>query len=499
MFVSNFISNVMTNLFFNYLLESSICLMLFLVTYKYLISNLTHFLLMRAYLLISLGLSLILPFVIIPIQWHSSLLSTDSIAGSILLTVNQSAIVSDAFPSNPLIDNSGLTIQLAILYGILIIYSIGFVYKAFLFTRNLLLIRNFIKNNFKGKEGNYWIVNFNCEMPAFSFFNYIFINRNFNNLSSHDIETIKNHEIVHAKHLHSLDVLFAELTNIVFWFNPFMNYMRKSLREIHEFTVDEIIAGYGEQKKAYAQLLLSLATETKVLTLAAGFTGKHIKRRILTVIKPRTLPIHKLLFIVLIPLSVFMLMAFSFIKNPGKGSNINQQHEVKLSDLKIGQITWKGNNTYSSEKLNKILGLKRGDGYNYSDLYKRVMDGGDVQSFYLDNGYVFYKADILETNKKDGYVDLTFSVYEGIIGKIGIVSVKGNKTVTSEEILNKIVIKSGDLFNKTKIVNSVRAIAAMNKFVPEKIEPVPIPVPENSTNEYAVVDLEFRVTEIDKK
>ena len=63
----------MTNSFIYYVLESSICLLLFLMVYRLLIANLTHFSWMRIYLLISVILSLILPLLIIPIHWRTSI------------------------------------------------------------------------------------------------------------------------------------------------------------------------------------------------------------------------------------------------------------------------------------------------------------------------------------------------------------------------------------------------------------------------------------------
>lgn len=144
--------------------------------------------------------------------------------------------------------------------------------------------------------------------------------------------------MVHVKQYHTLDILFVELVGIIFWFNPIVNYLKKSLKEIHEYIVDERIAGHGENKKAYAQLLLTLASGTKVFDLAASFTGEHIKRRIQMLAKPRTSPKYKLMFFVLVPLAAILLLSFSSLKNPQTNSNpdsYREQNEVTGTQLEL--------------------------------------------------------------------------------------------------------------------------------------------------------------------
>jgi hypothetical protein len=216
--------------------------------------------------------------------------------------------------------NSAPSVLKMVLFIAFIVYMIGIIYKSYLLVRNLTKMYGFIKKSSKVKEENYWIVCLKSEIPAFSFFNYIFINNTYKNLSSDDLHVIKKHEMVHVKQYHTLDILFVELVGILFWLNPIVNYLKKSLKEIHEYIVDERIAGHGENKKAYAQLLLTLASDTKVFDLAASFTGEHIKRRILMIAKQRTSEKGKLTFIVIIPLTLILLLSFSYL---GKSKSLD--------------------------------------------------------------------------------------------------------------------------------------------------------------------------------
>ena len=490
----------MTSLLFNYLFESSVCLMLFLVIYKLLISNLTHFSLMRMYLLVSLGISIVLPLINIPIQWHLPFISNESIANTILLQKNLAESIDvNLIKTNTSHENFSLSLQFLVLFSLLAIYAAGFAYKAYVFVRNLKFIHSYIKQNVKEKKDQYWIVKIENQVPAFSFFNYIFINYKYKNISSDDIHTIMNHEMVHAKQLHSLDILFVEFVGIVFWFNPFVNYLRISLQEIHEFIVDEEIAKNSQQKKAYAQLLLSLASDTKIFSLAASFTGKHIKRRILMIAKPRTSPILKLVFMIIAPLTLVMLLSFSSINNPNlkDETNLNTQ-TTDVQKQKLGKLNWSGNTVYNEETLSKALNLKSGDYFSLEDLEMRLYPG-DVSNLYMNNGYLFFNLEYSISDPINNVSDLSISIVEGKQAKIGNVTIKGNENVSTIDILNKILVKPGDLFSKEKIINSVREIAMMDKFDPEKISPNVMPNPEKITNGFMEVNIEFELTENIKK
>jgi len=217
--------------------------------------------------------------------------------------------------------------------------------------------------------------------------------------------------------------------------------------------------------------------------------------------KKRSLSAGKLLFFSFVPVAAILLLSFSYLEyspatnqndspNLGINSNVNSQP-------KIGKITWVNNTIISNDGLNKILGLKTGDEYVKKSFEKRIwsdMDG--ISTYYLDKGYLFSKMDIQENPVNGGTIDLTITIYEGIRGKIGKVSVKGNKNVSTDEVLSKITVRQGDLFSKTRIVESVRALSKMGKFDNERIMPNLTPKPQEVGNDFGIVDIEFQVIEI---
>jgi len=491
----------MTNSFIYYVLESSICLLLFLMVYRLLIANLTHFSWMRIYLLVGVILSLILPLVIIPIQWNSSIHTANLFNYSSFLTGNKSAGYYEGQSlSNDSRNNIGSVLFQGMIVLLIAVYIFGLLYKAFNFAMNLRSIQKCIKQNPKVRDGRFWLVDLNEQVPPFSFFNYIFITNSYQKLSADELQRIKDHEKVHSQQLHSLDVLFIEFISIIFWFNPLLIYLKKSIQEIHEYIVDEKIAERGKGKKDYAELLLKLASEVKGFNLSAGFSGSQIKRRIVMIGRQRSLPGHKLMFIILVPLTILLMLSFSYVKNPDPLTAQTKQNEnVNQSQLKIGKIIWRGNTAYDIKTLNQSFGLKTGSEYSKSLIDDRLNGSSGAQdavaNLYQDNGYLFSRISVQENQNKEA-VDLIITINEGKQFKFNDVIVKINGIITKDPV-NEIGIHKGDIFSKAKIIQAIKALAATGKFDPEKINPKPFP--NVTTEEFDNVDLLFELTKISNK
>jgi hypothetical protein len=491
----------MTNSFIFYVLESSICLLLFLMVYRLLIANLTHFSWMRIYLLISVILSLILPLLILPIHWRTSFPPFINLKNFNFLTDAQPSGYSEGQPlSSGFRNNLSSNFQVGMIILAIAAYIIGLLYKIFNFGKNLRSIEKCIKQNPKVRDGRFWLVELIDKVPPFSFFNYIFITNSCQILPEDDLLRIKDHEKVHAQQLHSLDVLFIEFISIIFWFNPLMIYLKKSIQEIHEYIVDEKIAKKGKEKKDYAELLLKLALEVKGFNLSAGFSGSQIKRRIVMISRQRSLPQYKLMFVILIPVTIIIMLSFSYIKNPDTQTVQTKQNVIaNQSQLKIGKITWKGNTLYDIKTLNQAFGLKEGSAYNKSIIEDRLngLSGAqdNVSNLYQDNGYLFSRI-TFDEKQNNGAVDLSITIYEGKQAKIHDVIVKIDGVITKDPVI-EIDIHTGDLFSKAKIIKSIKALAATGKFDPEKINP--IPTPNITTEEFDNVDLLFELTKISNK
>jgi beta-lactamase regulating signal transducer with metallopeptidase domain len=185
---------------------------------------------MRIYLLISVILSLILPLLILPIHWSTSIHPFSHFNNFNFLTNVQPGGYSEGQTLSEGFRNSnGSDLQQGILILVIAVYMVGLLYKAFNFARNLRSIEKCIKQNRKVRDGRFWLVELIDKVPPFSFFNYIFITNSCQRLPEDDLKRIKDHEKVHAQQFHSLDVLFIEFISIIFWFNPLMIYLKKSI------------------------------------------------------------------------------------------------------------------------------------------------------------------------------------------------------------------------------------------------------------------------------
>ena len=487
----------MNSLFIQYLIESSAYAIGFGLLYKILLSRHTHFPWMRAYLMASLALCLILPFLKISLILDTLILNGTILQKPVLLLNGdpEAAHASTSLIPGTIqgLDGNNLNIIFTLLK---VIYLAGVLYFAGLFIRNISTIFTGIRRNPKHNEGKYRIVTTSGDIPAYSFFNYIFINKNTGELSAVERQQVKRH----ADQYHSLDMLLLEFAGILLWFNPVIKYYRRALQDVHEFVVDEAMVNRSMLKNDYSRLLLSLAGEAKPLSLSAGFTEKQIGRRILMIGKERSLSRCKLLFVLIVPLAAILLFSFSILDRdvtdhvPASQAH-SEANSIIQDDMTVGKINWEGNTIFSTGRLDDITGLKTGDIYDREDLHRRIwkdMDG--PATLYFDRGYVFFIAEIKE-EVSNNVVDITVSIYEGIRVKIGDIIIKRNVTERSEENIEKIKIGPGDWFSKTRIVESVNALEATGKFVPGKIIPTPVPVENKTGSDYAVVNLEFAVTE----
>jgi hypothetical protein len=380
------------------------------------------------------------------------------------------------------------------------LYMAGAIFKAYNFGSNLRKIKACINQNPKIKEGRYWLVNLNSLMPPFSFFNYIFINNSYQNLSADEMQRIKDHEKIHARELHSLDVLFIELISILYWFNPLLIYFKKSIREVHEYIVDEKIVERGRGKRDYAELLLKLASDNKSFNLSAGFSGSEIKRRILMLSKQRSIPGQKLMFVILVPLTLILMLSFSYIKNTVSPASQTSENENAIQNqLKLGKIFWEGNTAYDINTLNNAFGLREGSVYNKKLIEDRLFGTSGaldaVFNLYQDNGYLFCRINFTEEQSKDA-VDLTISIHEGKQAKFGDIVIKVNGVVTKDGI-DDLGIKKGDLFSKAKIRRSILALQSTGKYDQDKINPTPFPKITN--DKYDRVDIVYDLTDISTK
>ncbi len=156
-------------------------------------------------------------------------------------------------------------------------------------------------------------------------------------------------------------------------------------------------------------------------------------------------------------------------------------------------IIWKGNTIYETKFLDQVLGIKKGDVYNQELLSNRLQfsqDGRDISSLYLDNGYLFFRVDPVETSIDNDSIDLEMRVYEGPQATIDRVVINGNDRTNEHVIRRELYTRPGDKFSRSDIIRSQREIVNLGYFNPEALG-INTPVnPDRGT-----VDIEYTVEE----
>ncbi len=157
----------------------------------------------------------------------------------------------------------------------------------------------------------------------------------------------------------------------------------------------------------------------------------------------------------------------------------------------FGDIRWLGNTVYPSEVLSRVLGINKGDVFNQSIFDKRLIMAEDaVNSLYLDYGYLFFNVDPVEVRIYGDTIDYEMRIYEGKPATINNIVIEGNTKTNEHVIRRELRTRPGDLFSKQDIIRTVRELAQLGHFDPEKIEPDPIPNPADGT-----VDIRYRLVE----
>ncbi len=144
---------------------------------------------------------------------------------------------------------------------------------------------------------------------AFSFLGKIFIDKHLEQKS-----VIFKHESIHVRQMHFLDLIFFEMLQIVFWFNPIIYFYKKSISIIHEFLSDEEASKIAQDKIAYASLLVSKQFSIQPATIFTQHFFNHstLKSRIIMLSKNPSKKTALLKFGLLAPLFFMMLAISSF-------------------------------------------------------------------------------------------------------------------------------------------------------------------------------------------
>tara|TARA_R110002072_G_scaffold7503_2_gene40993 strand:+ start:787764 stop:789200 length:1437 start_codon:yes stop_codon:yes gene_type:complete len=285
----------------HYFLQVVLFQLLFLVVYDLFLKKETFFSYNRVYLLVTSVLGFVIPFIKLDVlqqqipqafkvQLPAVLIGNPASDGMVptSTTLDTVVIASQGFSATEIA---------------LCIYASGVFIASLLFALKLRKIYRLKQTATLQKMEPFTLALLPDTEKAFTFLNTIFLGTN---LSETQKSHIIQHELVHAKQQHTLDLLFFELLKIGCWFNPMVYLFQQKLRTLHEFTADRLVA--STNKSAYYQTLLSEVFGTTNISFVNTFySSSLIKKRIVMLQKTNSKKIFQLKYLLLIPAVCAML------------------------------------------------------------------------------------------------------------------------------------------------------------------------------------------------
>ena len=215
----------------------------------------------RFYLLTALIFSYAIPFIKITLPETSS---------------QQKVLLIDQIPAQQLLRSSNNTSQFgwsSLLVIAYVLVSLILMIKLVIAVKKIISLRGIeiIYQNQKIK-----IIEKN--LPPFSFWNKIYLNKNYFENGQID-NRIFQHEKTHVTQKHSLDILFLEILKVIFWFNPALYIYKKAMSDNHEFLADNSIILQNTDVKDYQRLILSEMLQAQNISLTHQFNYNNTKKR----------------------------------------------------------------------------------------------------------------------------------------------------------------------------------------------------------------------------
>lgn len=282
------------NNFIIYLIQSSIVLSVFQLFYMLLLKKEASFRLNRYILLSGIFASLLLPFLKFNLSNNSELYHT------ITLSAIEVGSGKDFLYKNIAVLSFTDYLLLFYILIIIILAIIGFVK-----VKQLIKINKHAEVEIKN---GYKYCKINQNISPFSFMNAIYYNPE--KYDSAELNNIFAHEKAHINQKHSIDSLLADIMCIMHWFNPLVWFMRKSIKETHEYLADQEVLKQGFSIDQYQLLLVQQSVGFQF-----GFTNNFNKsltlKRLKKMKQKKSIFMTTMKTLVLIPVMALLVLLFN--------------------------------------------------------------------------------------------------------------------------------------------------------------------------------------------
>ncbi|MDF1560302.1 MAG: TonB family protein [Bacteroidales bacterium] len=248
----------------------------------------------RIYLLSGVVLSLLLPLVTLHyrVELPAPLMQETQVMTAVLSSPTAAEIVEETDP----------------LKWFMIFYAAGILFMLGRTMQYLFTVYRVVRSRPAHREGEALLIRSEKYTSAFSFFNYVFINPS---VSEREAREILNHELVHLKQKHWFDLLLVEMMSLIQWMNPFVWIYSGLVRQNHENLADEEALQSTSDPAGYRAALLNQVFNTRLISLSNSFNFSFYTNRFEMMKKNTSSPYRKLKLLLVLPLMVGMLFAFT--------------------------------------------------------------------------------------------------------------------------------------------------------------------------------------------
>ncbi|MBN2636363.1 MAG: carboxypeptidase-like regulatory domain-containing protein, partial [Prolixibacteraceae bacterium] len=146
------------------------------------------------------------------------------------------------------------------------------------------------------------------------------------------------HEKVHIRENHWFDLLFIELLTVIFWFNPFIWFFERSIKQNHEYLADEGVLAQGHPIGRYQALLINQLMGMQIIGITNNLNFALNKNRFKMMTKTKTSRFGGVKFAWALPIVALLLFAFAEpdyqLKDEGEriAENMNPSPLLQKSD-----------------------------------------------------------------------------------------------------------------------------------------------------------------------
>jgi hypothetical protein len=284
----------------SFLVKSSAGIILFYLVYWFFLRKETYHNANRWFLLATLFTSVLLP--LFPV--HYTLLMEQGHKTNLFVAI------PDTFKHIPVVaGQEPVARTFNWQQAVLLVYFTGAaIFLLRLLTQTIILFQLMIKYRIKSLEGIRIVENEKYGLP-FSFFNVVFINPKFH--KQENLPEILAHEKVHIRENHWFDLLFIELLTVIFWFNPFIWFFERSIKQNHEYLADKGVLAQGHPVGQYQALLINQLMGMQIIGVTNNLNFALNTNRLKMMTKTKTSRFSGIKFLWALPAVVLLLFAFA--------------------------------------------------------------------------------------------------------------------------------------------------------------------------------------------